>query len=204
MIEPIAKAFSKDAFEAYVDDVVSKLMGAWRPRGFVLHNTGIIPPRPNPSVQNFYTISGKKPLAGPQRIRNMWETYRNQKPPWKGGPHLVVTDREIFAGNPLWLAGTHSPSWNATFWGLEMVGDYDIEPFPDALRDNAVHAMACCYAMLGREPDDQTFHFHKEDPGTTHKHCPGTHVGDKASWIAMIRKRMAELYPGGGHEPLTS
>lgn len=184
---PLAKSYSKAAFEAYVEKDVEPQMKVWRPRGFVLHNTAA------PTLAQFYLNKGK-PLAGDQRIRNMWVSYQNQK--WSGGPHLVVTDREILTGNPLWMKGTHSPSWNSTFWGLEMAGDFSVEKMPPALQDLAVHAMAVCYAMIGQAPTNDTFHFHGEDPKTTHKGCPGKNAGKKADWIKAITARMAELHPG--------
>lgn len=187
-IKPIAKGMSAQEFKTYVDGDVTARMGAWRPRGVVLHNTAA------PTLAQFYK-NKDKPLSGEQRVKNMWVSY--ERAGWAGGPHLVVTDREILLGNPLWLRGTHSPSWNATFWGLEMAGDFDKEALPPALRDNAVQAMAALYAMLGHEPDNNTFHFHKEDPRTTHKGCPGKNAGVKANWIEWIQEAMAKQHPGG-------
>jgi hypothetical protein len=79
------------------------------------------------------------------------------------------------------------------------VGEYDTEKLPDSLRDNAVHAMACLYAMLGHEPNAANFRFHGEDPRTSHKHCPGADVHPKSWWDAAIERRMAELYSGGDY-----
>lgn len=201
-IAPLAKSYTADAFTTYVAKEVEPKMGVWRPRGFVLHNTGLMTPKGEPlpakggkSTSEWFYLYKGKPLAGLQRVKNMWVSYQDQG--WAGGPHLVVTDREIFTGNPLWLRGTHSPSWNAMFWGLEMAGDFDVEAFPPALRDLAVHAMATLYAMLGAAPTNDTFHLHKEDPATTHKHCPGKNAGVKADWIKAITAHMATLHPGG-------
>lgn len=187
-LSPLAKAYDKAGFQRYVETDVAKRMGAWRPRGVVLHNTDA------PTLANFYKAGGK-PLAGPQRVKNMWVSYERQG--WSGGPHLVITDREILTGNPLWLKGTHSPSWNSTFWGVELAGNFAVEKFPDALDDLATHAIACLYAMIGAVPSDDTMKFHKEDPRTTHKTCPGKNVGTKASWIKDVAARMADLHPGG-------
>ena len=192
MIEPIAKALTREAFAAYVADELPGLMKLWRPRGIVAHNMG--PPR----LDQFYvdTFHGDKPMTGAQRVKNTWESYRRQG--WSGGPHLFITDKEIILANPLWLPGVH-----ATFWGFEMPGDYDVETFPDALRDMAVFACATLYAALGHEPTPDTFHLHKEDPRTLHKRCPGKNAGPKADWIKAIADRMAALHPGncacGGH-----
>jgi hypothetical protein len=193
----LAKSYDKAAFTAYLRGEVEEEMAkrVWRPRGIVLHNTGKIGGPGKTSSENFYyDTSHKRALSGPDRIKNMWQTYI--KAGWAGGPHLVITDREIFTGNPLWRKGTHSPSWNNTFWGIEMAGDFDIEQFPPALRDLATYAAAALYALLGHEPTNDTFHLHKEDPATSHKRCPGRNAGPKGQWIADIKATMAAMRPG--------
>lgn len=189
MNEPLAIAMSAEDFEHYCAVTLPKKMSVWRPRGAVLHNTDA------PTLAQFY----KGPhgaISGPQRVKNMWESYRHQG--WSGGPHLVITDREIILANALWLKGVHSPSYNATFWGIEMAGSYETkEQFSTLVRDNTVRALAALYAMLGHEPDNSTFHFHKEDTRTTHRTCPGKNVGSKPAWIKMIHDQMAKLHPGG-------
>lgn len=192
MIEPLAIALDKPGFEKYVKGDLPARMRLWRPRGIVLHNTG----NP-PSLRGFYfkDKAQTKPLPGPQRVKNIWESYRAQK--WQGGPHLFVTDIEIILANPLWKPGTHSPSWNSTMWGLETPGDMDVDLLTDKQRDMIVHTCAVLFAALGHEPDDNTLKLHKEDPRTTHKRCPGKNFGTKQEWIDMIRDRMAQLAPGG-------
>jgi hypothetical protein len=201
-IQPLAEAYTAEGFNAYLASRVTRelAMRAWRPRGVVLHNTGFLAGPYPVSTKNFYIdmAHGDRPLDGAQRVRNMWQSYIRKG--WPGGPHLVLTDREIYTANPLWLPGTHSPSWNATFWGLEMAGDYDIEPFSPELRRLAVEAMAGLYSLLGHEPENETFHLHKEDMLSSHRHCPGRHAGLKAQWIADIDAAMAQMHPGD-HEP---
>jgi hypothetical protein len=187
-VQPIAKSFDQASFSQYIESEVATKMGVWRPRGMVLHNTYL------PTLANFYK-GGHGVISGTQRVKNMWTSYEQQG--WPGGPHLVVTDREIIAANPLWMKGTHSPSYNAAYWGCELAGDFSTEKMPDALRDNAVHAIAALYAMIGQVPNNDTFHFHGEDPRTTHRGCPGKNVGTKADWIKMIADAMASLHPGG-------
>jgi hypothetical protein len=194
-LDALAKPYNKAGFATYLHTEIEDrfLQTVWRPRGVVLHNTGKISGT-GTSVENFYQSRGK-PLDGAQRVKNMWQTYINNG--WYGGPHLIITDVEIFTGNPLWKKGTHSPSWNSTFWGLEMVGDYDFEKFPPALRDLTTYALAALYDLLGHEPTNDTFHLHKEDPLTSHKRCPGKNAGPKSQWIADVRATMAAMRPGG-------
>lgn len=189
-VAPIAKGMGRDEFSAYVKGTLSKKMGVWRPAGMCLHNTAA------PTLAQFYVDSyhGNKPMSGEQRVKNSWQRYIQAG--WAGGPHLIVTDREILLANPLWMPGTHSPSFNATFWGCELGGDYDKEKMPEELRLNAVHAIAELYAMLGHVPSDSSFKFHKEDLRSTHRGCPGKNVGSKQSWIDAIADHMASETPG--------
>lgn len=197
-IAPIAEAFDKAGFSKYLAGEVTDNFARtfWRPRGVVLHNTDTLDGPYDESVKNFYFDSahGDRPLSGAQRIKNMWVQYERKG--WPGGPHLVLTDKEIYAANPLWMPGTHSPSWNSTFWGIEMAGNYDREPFPPALRDLAVYACACLYSLLGQEVKDSTFHLHKEDMASSHRHCPGRNAGTKQQWIADINATLAAMHPG--------
>jgi hypothetical protein len=167
-------------------------MKAWRPRGCVLHNTY------NPTLKQVENYIVSKRWTFDQLIENWWTRYR--KLGWSSGPHLFIMPDRIWIATPLWIRGTHSPSYNATHWGVELVGDYETEKCPEPLRDNAVHAMACLFATLGHEPNSSTLRFHGEDPRTTHKGCPGSNVWPKSWWEHNIEERMASLYPGGDYE----
>jgi hypothetical protein len=125
-------------------------------------------------------------------MANLQDFYKNQQH-WSAGPHLFVADDLIWVFTPLNTPGVHSPSWNAIAWGVEMVGDYDVEPFGPQVRQNAVSAIVSMYSALGKDP--ATLHFHKEDPKTTHKNCPGANVS-KSDMIQAIADHMASMNPG--------
>ncbi len=78
---------------------------------------------------------------------------------------------------PLTVSGVHSPSWNKTALGIEMLGDFGSEAFASGrgrkVRKNAVAAMATLCAILGLDPNG--IRLHREDPATTHA-CPGKNV----------------------------
>lgn len=82
-------------------------------------------------------------------------------------------------------------------WGVEMIGEYEDEIFGDDVRDNTVAALATLHAVLGRDPE--TLRFHKEDPGTTHKTCPGRKV-NKADMIKRVQDYLLKHY-SGEHTP---
>ena len=88
----------------------------------------------------------------------------------------------------------HSPSWNSVASGVEMVGDYNVEPFGDVVCNNAVSALATLHALLGLDP--KTLRLHKEDPQTAHD-CPGKNVSKEF----MIQRIISALSarPAGAH-----
>jgi N-acetylmuramoyl-L-alanine amidase len=112
---------------------------------------------------------------------------------WHGGPHMFVDDKLIWLFTPLDKYGVHSPSWNTSAWGIEMVGDYDAEPFDSgfglAVRHNAVAAAAILLKKINKPANSQTIRFHFEDPKTTHA-CPGKHC-KKGELLTEIAARMA-------------
>lgn len=199
-IAPLKNGYTKDQFTDYVNSVVANQMKVWRPRGCVLHNTFL----PNLAMVDDYlagtNVHGRnaklKKWTFDQLIDNWWQSYIKMK--WAAGPHLFINRDKIWTATPLWMKETHSPSYNSTHWGIEMVGDFDTEAFPDDIRDNTIHAMACLYAMVGHSPADQPdgFHRHGDDPRTSHKNCYGKNAGLKSTWIKAIKERMAVLHDG--------
>jgi lysozyme family protein len=182
----IRRGFTPEQFRTYLEKEVAPQIAAWRPRGIVIHNTGAMK---WPGVANGKTITPE------QRLENMSVDWVRRK--FNGGPHLVVSpDGMIWAVWPLWKQGTHSPSFNATYWAIEIVGDFNIETPPEKQRAAALSASADMLSMLGRTPNDETVKFHKEDPRTTHKVCPGKNLGTKAAWIKDMSAMMAKANPG--------
>jgi len=129
-------------------------------------------------------------------MQNLVHYYRIEQG-WSAGPHLFVADDLIWVFTPLTTSGRHSPSWNMISWGVEMLGEYEDEDFGGGVRDNAVAALASLHALLGREP--KTLRFHKEDPKTTHKSCPGRNV-NKEELIRQVEATLLERF-SGEHSP---
>jgi uncharacterized protein (TIGR02594 family) len=141
---------------------------SWRPKFVVLHNTG------SPSLARW------KETDELQRIKNLEHFYRDIQA-WSSGPHFFVSPTRIFEGTPFNVPGTHSPSWNNLSIGIEMAGDYETEIFDLSVRSNTVKLLSIIHKVLGLHPDEyklgvRGLHFHKEDPKTTHRTCPGKNV----------------------------
>lgn len=172
----VGQGFTPEALDTYVTTVA---FGAWRPQFVVLHNTA------SPTLSQWHSVPGA------QRMQNLEHYYRDVQQ-WSGGPHLFVADDLIWVFTPLNVPGVHSPSWNAFSWGVEMVGDYETEPFGAEVRGNAIRALAALHSALGLDP--HSLRLHKEDPRTTHI-CPGRNV-DKADVINRVLLQMASGSPG--------
>lgn len=167
----VGKGFSADSFQTYVDGIT---LGDWTPSFCVLHNTAI------PTFAEWHNISGAA------RMLNLQSYYRDTLR-WSAGPHLFVVDDGIWVFTTLTVSGVHAPSWNAESWGIEMVGDYDNEWLKVEVLNNTVAALATLHAKINISPD--TLRFHREDPETTHKNCPGKNV-IKADIIADVKAKM--------------
>jgi hypothetical protein len=123
---------------------------------------------------------------------------------WNGGPHLFVDDGPDGIGlfNPLNRRGTHSPSFNAQYIGIEHVGDYNVEDDDSGaglqVKTNGIIATAILCARLGIPVDAEHIKLHKEDPRTDHD-CPGKHMAqDKMKSIEAVLEYMGT---GGDHDP---
>jgi len=157
----VGSSFTPEEFDNYCHTLQ---WTAWRPSFIVLHNTAV------PSL-----AQRPKGLTK-QHILNLESFYRDTQK-WKAGPHLFIDDKQVWVFTPLTVSGTHSPSWNKVALGIEMLGDYEREPFNNGrglkVRQNTVAAIATLSAILGI--DAQTMRIHREDPLTTHA-CPGKNV----------------------------
>jgi hypothetical protein len=181
----VGRGFRPQEFREYVGGLT---FGDWRPQFVVVHNTSV------PRLSQWHDYDGQV------RMRGLQHYYRDEKR-WSAGPHLFVADDLIWVFTPLTTSGVHSPSWNGVSWGVEMVGEYEVEDFSPAVRENTVDALATLH--LWRALDPETLRFHKEDPRTSHGTCPGRKV-DKNDLIRRVRERMGQGLGGestGEHEP---
>lgn len=168
--EIVGQKFSPDAFDAYVREIKWK---TWKPSAIVLHNTAI------PSL-------AQRPQGlTAMHIRSLAVYYRDVQK-WSAGPHLFIDDFGIWVFTPLTTAGIHSPSWNKTALGVEMLGNYETESFTSGrgakVRHNTVCAVATLCDVLSIQ--SSSLRLHKEDPKTDHD-CPGKNV-DKAAFIQSV------------------
>lgn len=156
----------------------------WRPSGLVVHNTGA------PSLAEWHKVSGET------RMKNLEHYFKNIRG-WPSAPHAFVADDLIWPFTPFDKPGTHSPSWNGTRIGIEMVADFSRED-DDAgpglkVKMNTVALFGMLHRKLGIDPE--TIKLHKEDPKTTHD-CPGKDF-NKVEFIRLVQEWMGH---GGDHD----
>ena len=188
-VDPLKIGFTAVEFDAYAQANAGRTFKdtGGVVAGCVLHNTFL----PDLKMVQGY-LSTKKWTQG-QLIENWWTQYRQKA--WRSGPHIFIFPDKIYVATPLTLRGTHSPSFNSQYWGIEIVGDYSHEILPQSMRALTVSALASLFKKLGRPATAENFRFHGEDPKTTHRLCPGKNVGPKADWIAAINAAINPATP---------
>ncbi len=157
----VGRSFTPESFAVYVAGLTLASC-AWKPSFVVRHNTGA----PN--------LSQRPEGLTAQHIQNLKGYYEGLG--WHSGPHLFVDDKQIWVFSPLTAPGVHTPSWNHVSFGVEQLGDYNVDDYNWgrglAVRQNAVAAIAVLSHYGGI--DSHTMKDHYEDAATTHRDCPGT------------------------------
>lgn len=193
-IANVGKVFpTAQGFLAYLDSI--KFTG-WKPSYVVVHHTGA------PTLKNWQDWQTRKyPVSDAQWLKNLAAYYGNNLG-WSSGPQFFFTPNNFCVLSPPERRGIHAASFNANSWGVEMVGNFDVEAWGGDYRAKYIEGLACLHIATGLALDPYVrgksgLHFHRDDPKTS-KTCPGTRVA-KPTMIAEIRAAMARL--GGGEAP---
>ena len=135
----------------------------------------------------------------PQHMRNLRDYYENELG-WSAGPHLFIDDHNISGMSGLQRRGVHAVAFNATSIGIEMLGSYDVgddDPFNgrgSLVLHRTAKAVGILLKAIGLEANENTIHFHRDDPNTS-KTCPGTAI--KKDWFVSLVKSLDD---GGSSE----
>lgn len=188
------KLVSNEEVRAHVQGLVYR---NWRPGRIVLHNTAAPTQAQWAKTEASDRASGLVP--GISRINSLEQFFRTNQH-WSGAPHYFVDDDAVWVFNDPTKPGVHSPSWNNSSIGIEMIADFSKEDDDSGpglmVRNNTIHLAALLCAELGIDPGTHV-NLHKEDPATTHD-CPGKDFAeDKAAVVASIKALMV----GGEHKP---
>jgi hypothetical protein len=143
------------------------VIASWA-RGVVIHHTF----RPLPSQ-----------WRGEASMRGLINWYSGLG--WTAGPHLFVAigspapeNDGIWQLTPLNMRGIHAGRANAWSWGIEIVGNYDLEPWPAVVESYAVASTVelLRWRGIGYSPKSVLGHRETGSPKT----CPGTKVDMEA------------------------
>ena len=150
------------------------VIASWA-HGVVMHHTY----RPLPSQ-----------WRGEATMRGLINWYSNLG--WTAGPHLFIAigspipDNDgIWQLTPLNLRGIHAGKANAWSWGIEMVGNYDLAPWPALVQEYAVESAVALMQWRGIQYGPRAVLGHRETGSP--KTCPGTKVD-----MDDFRKRVAQ------------
>ena len=155
----VGRSFGVNEFPRYLAGLRDEAF-SWTPRKVMVHNTAApsLAQRPDGLTRD--------------HLRNIRSYYLRKN--WNHGPHLFVDDDEVWTFSPLTDRGTHSPSYNRSAIGVELLGNYDWEdPKSGRGRDvlsNGIMTVGFLLDRFGLEEEDIVFHW--EDPATDHG-CPG-------------------------------
>ena len=181
------RALSVDEFEAHL--MSSKFTKAlWKPIGIVWHNTAAP------------TLVQWKKHTRQHWMESLASYYKGLG--WSAGPHLFIDDEKINLFTPLTHRGTHSPSFNAQYIGIEHVGDYSTEDDDSGpglkVKNNGIAATALMCTRFGIPADKAHIKLHKHDPRTTHD-CPGKDMAQ--DYEKSIQAVVEYMGNGGDHGP---
>ncbi len=103
---------------------------------------------------------------------------------WSAGPHLFITPSAIWQLTPLNVPGIHGNLCNATHWGIEVVGSYDLFPWPAAVAEQVYGTLAALLKWTGLRADRINGHRDCGSPKT----CPGRAIKIEAVRVEVMRR----------------
>ena len=113
---------------------------------------------------------------------------------WPAGPHLFLAQLSpdpshdgIWAGTPLAYRGTHAGHCNEDHIGIEVVGNYDVEPWPLPV-SSLVYGVVLALMKWGHIPPERV-QGHREC--LSNKSCPGAKID-----MNQVRAELARRLKG--------
>jgi hypothetical protein len=206
----VGQALTRDEFSSYVDTLTFDNPPLW----MVLHHTAIPAASwaPSGDPRRFWD-AGEVGLSVARikakrlaQLRDIFDFYQREYG-WSAGPQLWTDDRWIYVGTPLTQEGIHAAGGNYALiggrrrysLGLEVIGHYERQPWPEPVMANAAHAVATLQRKLG------TFQLLSgKGPGFVSEHrmyskpaCPGAAVRSP-SYLPRFMHALAAITPPTG------
>jgi hypothetical protein len=138
-----------------------------------------------------------------QHIINMRDFYQSKG--WHSGPHFFTDEDQIWGMSPVDEPGVHAVSFNNKSIGIEVLGNYDVEP-QDKGRGlecwkTTTDATRIILKWLNLKPSVSTVLFHRDDTKTS-KSCPGTRV--QKYWVLNMINNADSTKPANALQPEAS
>lgn len=125
---------------------------------------------------------------GLRTMRGLKTHYRQvEGGTWDSGPHLFLAPDGIWQGTPLYRPGIHAGRCNRDHVGVEVVGDYDREPWSREVRSLVFGVADALLDRLGLPVTWWTVNGHREC--LANKTCPGRMVDMHETREALNRYR---------------
>jgi hypothetical protein len=169
-----------DAFTAYLATLPPP---AWL-KGITFHNTA---------------APTRAQWQGMTHVRNLGIYYRDQvqnpdgSRGWPSGPNLFLAAATsfdgIFQGTPVNHPGTHAGPCNSDHLGIEIVGNYNLEPWPAPVNE-LVYGVLMAVCRWANVPVAKVVGHRECMPG--HTDCPGTKI-DPGAVRAELGRRIANV-----------
>lgn len=152
------------AFSAYVASLGPAPRWA---QGLTVHHTW------SPDVDGW---GGARSMAGLGRYYQYSVQNLDGSRGWPAEPHLFIApDGVIWQGTPLTVPGVHAGAWNRVFWGMEVVGNYDVKPWSPITQAAAMGAAAVLFRWANIQTVSlATLRGHRECGSK--KTCPGRQI----------------------------
>jgi len=128
------------------------------------------------------TWNGRRSMDALERF------YRDTKK-WPAGPHLFLAPDGIWCGTPLSHTGVHAGDCNADSIGLEVVGDFDHQPWDIGLKERLFALLVELLHWMGK--DEKAVKGHREC--LPNKSCPGKAI-NMEQFRTQLRERLFDRH----------
>jgi hypothetical protein len=126
--------------------------------------------------------------AGERTIQGLKNYYEGKG--WSAGPHLFIAEDGIWLFSPMRENGIHAGQLNDRSVGIEVVGDYDNQKWPERTKYYTLGAIKALMARLNIT--NQNIFFHRD---VSAKSCPGWAITKEWLFAELDAFRKKPLTP---------
>lgn len=136
---------------------------------------------------------------GMATMNGMKKTFlENEEGTWDSGPNLFIAPDGIWQGTPITRSGIHAGKCNKDHLGIEIVGDYDVEPWPAQVQAVVFGVVDVILDKLDLDVTTESVNGHREC--LHNKTCPGKMIDLDEVRHAIAIYRGSDIVPVPGPE----